>query len=191
MLSSIHSVSGSCSGPYGSWATSLLTTDGVGLQPFEFLITEDDRLTEGDVVLAQREAFPGFRHQDAAQVGMAVEADAEQVPGLAFVPGCGGPDRREAGDLWIRHGGGGLDPDSALVGQRADLPYHGEARVAGRPIDCCRVKQIIESLLRLEIAGDLDQGGRLEHDAEVAAEIRAFPQGLLEPIADPLHKRIR
>src|SRR2546428_12604463 len=97
MLSSIHSVSGSCSGPYGSWTTSLLTTDGVGLQPFEFLITEDDRLTEGDVVLAQREAFPGFRNQDAAHAGMTVEAHAEQVTGLAFVPVRGGPGRPEGG----------------------------------------------------------------------------------------------
>src|SRR6266571_4159028 len=115
MLSSIHSVSGSCSGPYGSWATSLLTTDGVGLQALEFLITEDDRLTEGDVVLAQREAFPGFRHQDAAQVGMAIEADAEQIPGLAFVPVRGGPNPGQAGGMWIGHRGGGLEPDAGFV----------------------------------------------------------------------------
>src|SRR5256712_3709610 len=189
MLSSIHSVSGSCSGPYGRWPTSLLTTDGVGLQPFEFLITENHRLADGDVVLAQGEAFPGFRHQDAAQVGVAVEPDAEQVPGLALVPVRSGPDRREAGDVWIRHGGGGLDPDPRLVGQRANLPYDGEAGVAGRPIDRCRVKQVIESLLRLEIAGDLDQGSRLEHDAEVAAEVRALLRRRLEAVAEPLHER--
>src|SRR2546425_4469846 len=135
MLSSIHSVSGSCSGPYGCWTTSLLTTDGVGLQPFEFLITENHRLAEGDVVLAQGEAFPGFRHQDAAQVGVAVEPDAEQVPGLALVPVRSGPDRREAGDVWIRHGGGVLVPDPRLDSQQADVPYDGEAGAAGRPME--------------------------------------------------------
>src|SRR5438128_7152798 len=93
MLSSIHSASGSCSGPKASWVTrvSVSATDGVGLQPFEFLVAEDDRLPEGDVVLAQREPFPGFRHQDAAQVGVAVEADTVQVSGLTFVLGGGGP----------------------------------------------------------------------------------------------------
>src|SRR2546421_8077999 len=99
MLSSIHSDSGSCSGPNASCArrVSVSATDGVRLQPLELLIAEDDRLTEGDVVLAQREAFPGWRHQDAAQVGMTVEADAEQVPGLAFVPVGGGPNLGQAG----------------------------------------------------------------------------------------------
>src|SRR5256885_3291042 len=126
MLSSIHSVSGSCSGPYGSWATSLLTTDGVGLQPFEFLITENHRLAKRDVVLAQRKPLPGLRHEDAAQVRVAIEPDAQQVPGLAFVPVRGGPDRREAGDMWIRHGGGSLDPDAGFVSQRAHFPDHGE-----------------------------------------------------------------
>ena len=39
------------------------------------------------VVLAQRMAFPGLRHQNAAQARVAVEADAEHVPGFALVPG--------------------------------------------------------------------------------------------------------
>src|SRR5207237_7837460 len=96
MLSSIHSVSGSCSGPYASWVTRacVSATDGVGLQPFEFLITENHRLAKRDVVLAQRKPLPALWHEDAAQVGVAIEPDAEQVPGLPFVPVGSGPDRR-------------------------------------------------------------------------------------------------
>src|SRR6184192_742114 len=192
MLSSIHSDSGSCSGPNASWVTrvSVSATDGIGLQPFEFLVAEDDRLPEGDVVLAQREPFQGVWHQDAAQVGMAVKADAEQVPGLAFVPVGGGPDRGQAGGVWIRHRGGGLDPDPGLVCQRAHFPDQRESWIARRPIDGCRIKEIVESLILLEVTGQLHQRAWFDDNTQVAAEVRAFLQGLLEPIADPLHQRI-
>src|SRR5438128_7484504 len=111
MLSSIHSVSGSCSGPIGSWAMSVLTTDGVGLQPFEFLIAEDHRLPKRDVILAQRETLPALWHEDAPQVRVTVEGDAEEVPGLAFVPVGGRPDRRQARQLGCRQTGGGVARD--------------------------------------------------------------------------------
>src|SRR2546430_11404463 len=113
MLSSIQSVGGSCSGPNGScsgpgpngsWAgpgpngscaTRVSATDRVGLQPFKLLVAEDDRLAEGDVILPQRMALPALRHQQPAQVRMAVELDAEQVPGLSFVPVRRRPDIRQ------------------------------------------------------------------------------------------------
>src|SRR5713101_4615368 len=118
MLSSIHSVGGSCSGPNGSCAGPgpngsclilVSATDRVGLQPFKLLIAEDDRLAEGHVILPQRMAFPGLRHQDPARVGVAIERDAEQVPGFALVPVGRGPDGGQAGSMRIWHGRGGLD----------------------------------------------------------------------------------
>src|SRR5437660_5933532 len=176
MLSSIHSVSGSCSGPIGSWAMSVLTTDGVGLQPFEFLIAEDHRLPKGDVILAQRETLPALWHEDAPQVRVTVEGDAEEVPGLAFVPVGGRPDRRQARHMGVGHARGDLDPDPGLVGQRANLPDDREAGVASRPVDRRRIEKVVESLLGLEIASHLDQRTGLEHDAEVAAEVGALLQ---------------
>src|SRR5207237_10906974 len=152
MLSSIHSASGSCSGPIGSWAISVLTTDGVGLQPFEFLIAEDHRLPKGDVILAQREPLPALWHEDAPQVGMTVEGDAEEVPGLAFVPVGGRPDRRQARHMGVRHARGGLDPDPGLVAPRATLPYDCAGGLARRPGDRRRIVKLGESLTRLEIA---------------------------------------
>src|SRR5437588_8126060 len=91
IFSSIHSVGGSWSGPNGSGAgpgpngsgagpgpngsctTLRSATDRVGLQPFELLVAEDDRLAEGDVILAKRVALPALRHQDATRVGVPVE----------------------------------------------------------------------------------------------------------------------
>src|SRR5712691_10791492 len=119
---------------------SVLTTNSVRLQPFEFLIAEDHRLAEGDVILAQWKPLPGRRHQDAAQVGVTIELDAEQVPGLPLVPIGGGPDWGKARDVRIGHGRGCLDPDPGLVGQRAYLPDDGEAWVASRPIDGGRIE---------------------------------------------------
>jgi hypothetical protein len=44
------------------------------------------------VILAERMAHPGGRHEEAPQVGMACEGDAEHVPGLALIPICRRPD---------------------------------------------------------------------------------------------------
>src|SRR5437868_14995958 len=104
MLSSTQSVGGSCSGPNGSCAgpgpngscagpgpngsctTRVSATDRVGLQPFKLLVTEDDRLGEGDVVLAQWMAFLALRHQEPSQVRVAIARHAEQIPALPSVP---------------------------------------------------------------------------------------------------------
>src|SRR5207245_11752674 len=181
---------GCCSGPTGSWVMAGLTTDGFALQPFEFLIAEDHRLAEGDVILPQWKPLPGRRHQDAAQVRVPVELDAEQVPGLPLVPVGGGPDRGKARDVRIGHGRGGLDPNPGLVGQRAYLPDDGEAWVASRPIDGGGIETVIESFLIPEIAGDIDQAGGIDHDAEVASEVGTLLNGRLEAVAEPLHERV-
>src|SRR6267143_2822764 len=188
MLSSIHSVGGSCSGPTGSWATSVSTTDGVGLQPFEFLVAEDHRLPEGDIVLAQRKSLPTLRHEDPPQIGVTVEADPEQVPGLALVPVRGRPDRGEARNVRVGHGRSGLDPDPGLVGQRAHLPDDGKAGIAGRPVDRRGVEKVVEALFLLEVARDLDDGTGGHHNAQVTAKLGAFLQRLLEALAKTLHE---
>ena len=88
----------------------------------------------GRVVLAQRVALPGGRHQDAAQVRVAVEADAEHVPDLALVPVGGRPD---AGDAWAATRfvveAGTLSRRSALRSKREQVVDDGEvARPAAR-----------------------------------------------------------
>src|SRR5256714_11146339 len=191
MLSSIHSASGSCSGPIGSWAMSVLTTDGVGLQPFEFLIAEDHRLPKRDVILAQRKPLPGRWHEDAPQVGVPVERDAEQVPGLAFVPVRRGPDRSQTGHVGIGHRRGGLETDPGLVGQRAHLQAGGEGGAAGWHVGRRRMEEVVEPLLNLEVPRDVDQRAGFDYHAEVASEVRALLQRRFEALADPLHERTR
>src|SRR2546430_17481487 len=123
MLSSIRSASGSCSGPNGSWArpgpngscagpgpngsctTRASATDRIGLQPFELLVAEDHWLAEGDVFLAQRMAFPALRHQQPAQVRMAIELDSEQLPRFPIVPDCSLPHVRQGWHILLLQSG--------------------------------------------------------------------------------------
>src|SRR6185312_2968337 len=51
------------------------------------------------VLLAERMPLPRRRHEDAPEVAVAVEADAEHVPDLALVPARRRP---EVGDRWKR-----------------------------------------------------------------------------------------
>src|ERR687892_1449981 len=53
------------------------------------------------MILAQRMPFPGGRKQDASQIRMALEADAEEIPNRPLIPVCRGP---EIGDGWKRRG---------------------------------------------------------------------------------------
>src|SRR5919204_6218990 len=149
MLRSIHSVCGSCSGPNVSWVSVVSATDRVRLEAFELLVAEDDWLTERHVVLPKREAFPGLGHQDAPQVGMAIELDAKEIPGFALVPVCRRPDRRQAGHMRIRHARRALDPDPRAIGEGPNLPDDGEAWVSSRPIDRGVVEEVIKAFLIL------------------------------------------
>jgi hypothetical protein len=45
------------------------------------------------MILAQRMPFPGRREQEAPQVRMALEADAEEIPDLPLIPVRCGPDK--------------------------------------------------------------------------------------------------
>ena len=72
------------------------------------------------VVLAQRVAFPVVGHQDAPQVGMPLEHDAEQVEHLALVP--------------VRRSGRRVDDASApRARRRRPRTLHAEARAGGTP----------------------------------------------------------
>ena len=116
------------------WASSLAHVEGPHL-----------RGARG-VLLAQGVALPPRGHEDAAQVGMAVNRDAEHVPDFALVPVGVGP---EVGDG--AHGGvlaveGHLDPhvlvslqgdkvvDDAEVGRRLALAVRPRALVDGRDV---------------------------------------------------------
>ena len=71
----------------------------------------------------------------------------------------------------VGHAGVGLDPDSGLVRQGTHLPDDGETRIAGRPVHGGGVEEVIEALLLLEVTGHINDRGRLDDDAQVAAEV--------------------
>ena len=72
------------------------------------------------MVLAQGVALPGIGHEDAAQVGVAGEADAEHVVDLPLVPVGGRPDAGDRGRLRFLFAQGDLYPEVAgiLEGQK-------------------------------------------------------------------------
>ena len=47
------------------------------------------------IILAQRIAFPVFRHEQPPQIGMPAEADAEKIKNFALEVICPGPDRSD------------------------------------------------------------------------------------------------
>uniref|UniRef100_Q7R783 Uncharacterized protein n=1 Tax=Plasmodium yoelii yoelii TaxID=73239 RepID=Q7R783_PLAYO len=73
------------------------------------------------MILAQGMALPGRRHDEAAQVGMPVETDAEHVPDFALVPVGGGADGNDAGERRIGLRQGDFQPDIGVALQRDEV----------------------------------------------------------------------
>src|SRR5262245_58087795 len=79
------------------------------------------------VVPAQRVADELRVHEDASQIRVAVEADAEHVPGLALGPDRALPEAGSRGDDRVVLGDRGLDADAVVESERVELVDHLEA----------------------------------------------------------------
>ncbi len=90
----------------------------------------------GREVLAQRVAFPGRRHHDAAQVRVAWEVDAEHVPDFTLVPVGVGPDAGNRRYAQIAFGKRYLDHHVAVSLDRQQVIEHGEV-CAGQTTTVC------------------------------------------------------
>ena len=77
-----------------------------------------DRDAAERVVLALRVALPVVRHLDPGQRGMAVEDDAEEVPGLPLVPVAGRVHADQRGNVRVGVRRADLQPHPAVVGDR-------------------------------------------------------------------------
>ena len=84
-------------------------------------------------------------HEDAAQVGMPDEADAEHVPGLALGPERRVPQRRRAGDLRVVAGDARLHAQPMVMRQRVQLVDDLEARLAPQVVDRRQVGEHVEA----------------------------------------------
>src|SRR5512133_1717573 len=102
---------------------------GVPLVVAPALVGRRDRralVLDGDaaerVVLALRVAGPVVRHEDPGQRRVAVELDAEHVPGLALLPVVGGVDGDDRGDVRVAVGTRHLEADPVVVvGDRQEV----------------------------------------------------------------------
>src|SRR5450631_3110899 len=74
------------------------------------------------IVLALRMTWPVVRHEDPRQRRVAVEVNAEHVPGLALVPVVGRVDLDDGGDVAVSVGAGDLETYlPATVGDRTQV----------------------------------------------------------------------
>jgi hypothetical protein len=149
------------------------------------------------VFLAQRVPFPARRTQDAAQVRVAGESDAEQVPDLALVPVGVGVEWDDGGDTRHLAAERHLQPQLALRRWRAALDreqvvHHREIRrwqvVAVLPHPLVNGGEVVQHLVWLadlvlevlqhlvQLLGAEPQGrdaiARLLHDERGLAEAR-------------------
>src|SRR5262249_20937599 len=92
------------------------------------------------VVIAQRVTLELRIHEDAPQVGMADESDAEEVPHLALRPQGRLPQRRDARDARVVAGDGCLHAQAMVLGQAVQLVDDLEARLASQVVDRRQVR---------------------------------------------------
>src|SRR5665647_601790 len=78
------------------------------------------------VAFAQRVAFESLVHQDAAQVGVPGEGDAEHVEDLALEPVGVLPQPGERIDDRVRAGQGDLEPEAPVAAQGKKMIDHLE-----------------------------------------------------------------
>src|SRR5262245_16374118 len=93
------------------------------------------------VVLAQRMPFELPVEQDAAQIGMTVEADAVQVPDLAFHPVRRGVERRRGVDARVVGRHAHLDAHAVIARERIEVVDDLEARPGGQQVDRAQIRE--------------------------------------------------
>src|SRR3970282_1563416 len=133
-------------------------------------------------VLAQRMAGEALPHQDAAQVGMPGEANAEQIPGLAFLELDAGVDREERRRHRILARQLRLE-DQARAAAGAIGVVDDFQVVLGEIVDAGDRRQIVIAVLVPQGAGEVEQTVRRDDDPAVAgAGVRG---------GDPRHGALR
>src|SRR5262249_34248383 len=97
------------------------------------------------VVLAQRVTLELRIHEDAPQVGMADEADAEAGPPLALRPQRRLPQRRDARDARVVAGDRRLHAQAMVLRQAVQVVDDLEARLASQVVDRRQIRQSVEA----------------------------------------------
>src|SRR5690349_14607937 len=114
------------------------------------------------VILAERMPFEFLVEIDAAKIGMTVEPDTVEIPGLAFEPIGPPPHADDAVDARIVFRDARLHAESMPARQRLQVVHDLEARRAAEVVDGGHVGQEVESECRVvaQEAADLDDPRR-------------------------------
>src|SRR5438093_5183590 len=124
-----------------------------GPRPLERIALGHQRLAAHEgVVLAQRVALELRVHEDAPQVGVPGETDAEHVPRLALGPERGLPGRRDGGDGRNRFRDRRLHAEAVVPAERVELVDHLEARRAPQVVDDGQIREHVEARLGMVAA---------------------------------------
>ena len=122
----------------------------------------------GRMLLAERMAFPGERHEDAAQRRMPVEAHAEHVPNLALVPVGRRPQAGGGGQGGVAVGQAHLQAEVLVPPVGEQVVEHGEITVglavpllAETFVDGGKVVQRAEGAVHLGLEELQDRGQTL------------------------------
>ena len=128
----------------------------------------------GGVILAQRVALPGRRHENAAQVRVPVEGDPEHVPYFALVPVGVGPYAGGGGRAQIVVEQRDLEADLGNRRQAEQVIDHGEIR--GRLVEPVLTYALVDrgQVEQHPVGGGAVLAQELEH---VADPVAADPQG--------------
>src|SRR5882724_12141549 len=159
---------------------------GVGAERLPYLLGATEAAPQGKV-LPQRVAFGvGLPHEDAAQIGMTAEGDAEHVERLPLQPVGAPPQRHDGVDGQVpARVELDLDPQVGAAREGSQLVDHLERSLAVTILDCRNVDQVVVALLRgiaqprhrveQRFARDVDDrvAARLEPAADRVAEGRS------------------
>ncbi len=138
-----------------------------------------------DEIFAERMAGPIFGHQDAAEVSMTFEVDAEEIEDFPFHPVGGMPDLFDRGDgrIVARE----LDLEHAAVAMlvREKMIHDLEAILV---IDTGFVVEAIHRAVGVvvEEAGEIEQSGRINNGEGVGFAINNFEHLAGEAFAEAL-----
>ena len=112
------------------------------------LVLGEDPAPRRVVVLAQRVALEALVAEDAPQVRVAGEAQAEHVVGLALEPVGGLPDRDQRGEHRVGLGERHLEAQARGAPHRVEVVDGVEALGAVGEVDAANVEQQVEAGLR-------------------------------------------
>ncbi len=144
----------------------------LGLRPVDLVLGQDPA-PRRVVVLAQRVAAERLVGEDAPQVRMALEGEAEHVERLALEPVGRLPDAGQAGQPGVVLGHRHLEPQPLAARQRVEVVDRLEALLALRVVDAAEVEQQVVAAVGVvaQLAGQVGQHLAPHH-----------PGGLVEPL---------